>query len=94
MYLGDVYTVAINLAGIPGISLPCGYDKNGLPIGLQLLGQTFEEKKIIRAAYTFEQSFKDEVKKPDFSKILKENTDNSPEVNKSFSGADTAPGIN
>ena len=46
MSLGDIYTVSVNLAGIPGISLPCGYDKNGLPVGLQLLGQTFDEKKI------------------------------------------------
>ena len=56
MYLGDIYTVAVNLAGLPGISLPCGLDRNGLPVGLQLLGQTFDEKKIIRAAYTFEQN--------------------------------------
>lgn len=56
MYLGDIYTVSVNLAGLPGISLPCGYDKNGLPIGLQLLGQTFDEKSILRAAYTYEQS--------------------------------------
>ena len=55
MYLGDIYTVSINLAGIPGISLPCGEDKDGMPVGLQLLGQTFDEKKIIQAAYTFEQ---------------------------------------
>lgn len=56
MYLGDIYTVAVNLAGLPGISLPCGYDKAGMPIGLQLLGQTFDEKSIIRAAYAFECS--------------------------------------
>ena len=56
MYLGDIYTVSVNLAGLPGISLPCGYDKDGLPIGLQLLGQTFDEKSIIRAAYAYEQS--------------------------------------
>ncbi len=55
MYLGDIYTVSVNLAGIPGVSLPCGEDKDGLPIGLQLLGQTFDEKKIIQAAYTFEK---------------------------------------
>ena len=55
MYLGDIYTVSVNLAGLPGISVPCGEDKNGLPIGLQLLGQTFDEKKIIRAAYSYEQ---------------------------------------
>jgi len=64
MYLGDIYTVAVNLAGIPGISLPCGYDSEGLPIGLQLLGQTFDEKKIIRAAYTFEQEFADQRRTP------------------------------
>ena len=54
MYLGDIYTVSVNLAGIPGISLPCGYDKDGMPIGLQLLGQVFDEKTIIRAAYSYE----------------------------------------
>ena len=56
MYLGDIYTVSVNLAGLPGISLPCGTDRAGLPVGLQLLGQTFGEKKIIQAAYTFEQN--------------------------------------
>ena len=55
MYLGDIYTVSVNLAGLPGISLPCGEDKEGLPIGLQLLGQTFAEKKIIQTAYTYEK---------------------------------------
>ncbi len=66
MYLGDIYTVSVNLAGLPGISLPCGYDKEGLPIGLQLLGQTFDEKSIIRAAYTFEKCFdeKNEKRRP------------------------------
>ena len=56
MYLGDIYTISVNLAGLPGISLPCGKDSNGLPIGLQLIGDCFKEKKIIRAAYTFEQT--------------------------------------
>ena len=56
MYLGDIYTISVNLAGLTGISLPCGKDKNGLPIGLQLIGNCFEEKKIIRAAYAFEQT--------------------------------------
>ena len=56
MYLGDIYTISVNLAGLPGISLPCGEDGNGLPIGLQLIGDCFEEKKIIRAAYAFEQT--------------------------------------
>ncbi len=56
MYLGDIYTISINLAGLPGISVPCGEDKNGLPIGLQLIGDCFQEKKLIQAAYTYEQS--------------------------------------
>lgn len=54
MYLGDIYTVSVNLAGIPGISVPCGFDDDGLPVGLQLLGQTFDEKSIIRCAYAYE----------------------------------------
>lgn len=57
MYLGDIYTVSVNLAGLPAVSLPCGQDKNGLPIGLQLIGDCFQEKKIIRAAYSFEQAY-------------------------------------
>lgn len=56
MYLGDIYTISANLAGIPGVSIPCGIDSKGLPIGAQLLGDCFQEKKIIRAAYTFEQT--------------------------------------
>lgn len=56
MYLGDIYTISVNLAGLPGISLPCGKSKNGLPIGLQLIGDCFQEKNIIRAAYAFEQT--------------------------------------
>ena len=55
MYLGDIYTISINLAGLPGVSIPCGEDKKGLPIGLQLIGDCFQEKKLIRAAYTYEQ---------------------------------------
>ena len=56
MYLGDIYTISVNLAGLPGISLPCGKDSKGLPIGLQLIGNCFEEKKLIQAAYAFEQT--------------------------------------
>ncbi len=56
MYLGDIYTVSVNLAGLPGISLPCGLDSRGLPIGLQLIGDCFQEKKIIRAAFAYEQT--------------------------------------
>lgn len=57
MYLTDIYTVSVNLAGLPAICLPCGFAKNGLPIGLQLIGKPFGEKAIIQAAYTFEQGF-------------------------------------
>ena len=56
MYLGDIYTISVNLAGLPGISVPCGKDSRGLPIGLQLIGDCFKEKNIIRAAYAFEQT--------------------------------------
>lgn len=55
MYLGDIYTISVNLAGLPGICVPCGSDKNGLPIGVQLIGDCFSEKTLIRAAYTYEQ---------------------------------------
>ena len=58
MYLGDIYTISVNLAGLPGISVPCGQDQNGLPIGLQLIGDCFAEKKLIRAAYTYESRTK------------------------------------
>ncbi len=56
MYLGDIYTISVNLAGLPGISVPCGTDSKGLPIGLQLIGDCFKENNIIRAAYSYEQS--------------------------------------
>lgn len=55
MYLGDIYTVSANLAGLPAISVPCGADSRGLPIGLQLIGDCFQEKKLLRAAYTYEK---------------------------------------
>ncbi len=56
MYLGDIYTISVNLAGLPGITVPAGEDSKGLPIGLQLIGDCFKEKNIIRAAYSFEQT--------------------------------------
>lgn len=56
MYLGDIYTISVNLAGLPGMTLPCGVDSRGLPIGLQLIADSFQEKKIIQTAYTFEQT--------------------------------------
>lgn len=54
MYLSDIYTISVNLAGLPAIALPCGKDTNGLPIGLQLIADRFQEKKLIQAAYTYE----------------------------------------
>ena len=56
MYLGDIYTISVNLAGLPGITVPCGKDYNGLPIGMQIIGDCFKEKTIIRAAYAYEQT--------------------------------------
>jgi aspartyl-tRNA(Asn)/glutamyl-tRNA(Gln) amidotransferase subunit A len=55
MYLSDVFTIPVNLAGIPGISLPCGFSSAGLPIGLQIIGKPFDEETLLRVAYAFEQ---------------------------------------
>jgi aspartyl-tRNA(Asn)/glutamyl-tRNA(Gln) amidotransferase subunit A len=59
MYLGDIYTVSVNLAGLPGISVPVGTDSKGLPVGMQFIGNCFEENKIIRAAFSLEQTLAD-----------------------------------
>jgi aspartyl-tRNA(Asn)/glutamyl-tRNA(Gln) amidotransferase subunit A len=64
MYLSDIYTVPINLSGIPAISLNCGYSKSNLPIGLQIIGKHFSEETILRAAFNFEQNNAIEKKKP------------------------------
>ena len=56
MYLSDVYTVSVNLAGLPGISIPMGRDSKGLPIGMQMIGDCYQEKKLLQAAYTYEQT--------------------------------------
>ena len=56
MYLGDIYTVAVNLCGLPGITVPCGKDSTGLPIGIQMIGDCFMEKKILRAAHAYEKA--------------------------------------
>ena len=67
MYLADLCTVSVNIAGLPGISIPCGVDSSGLPIGLQLIGHPFEEETILQAAYTYEQEIKfRENHKPEF----------------------------
>jgi len=54
MYLSDIYTISVNLAGLPGMSIPCGTDSKGLPIGLQIIGDCFNEHKIINAGYAYE----------------------------------------
>ena len=54
MYAGDIYTVPVNIAGLPALSMPCGTDKDGLPVGLQLIGKAFSENTILRAGYAFE----------------------------------------
>jgi len=67
MYLSDIYTIPINLAGIPAISINCGYSKNNLPIGLQIIGKQFDEETILRAAYNFEHNCEIEKKKPEMN---------------------------
>ena len=69
MYLADICTVSVNIAGLPGISVPCGVDKKGMPIGMQLIGNKFQEETILNAAYTYEQAVKfRENFKPEFKK--------------------------
>ena len=69
MYLADICTVSVNIGGLPGISIPCGVDKEGMPIGMQLIGNKFQEGTILNAAYTFEQKTKfRENHKPTFRK--------------------------
>lgn len=69
MYLADICTVSVNIAGLPGISVPCGVDKSGMPIGMQLIGNKFQEETILNAAYTYEQAVKfRENFKPEFKK--------------------------
>jgi len=69
MYLADICTVSINIAGLPAISLPCGVDRTGMPVGMQLIGNYFKEETILNAAYTYEQTIKFREKyKPEFKK--------------------------
>ena len=64
MYLSDIFTISVNLAGVPAIAVPCGFSKAGLPIGLQLIGRSFEEETILRAAHAYEQATAWRTKKP------------------------------
>ncbi len=65
MYLSDICTVPINMAGLPAISIPCGYDQKGMPIGMQLIGDALTEKRLLRAAYSWEQAFTEARKWPE-----------------------------
>jgi aspartyl-tRNA(Asn)/glutamyl-tRNA(Gln) amidotransferase subunit A len=65
MYLTDIFTLSANLAGIPGMSVPCGFSKKGLPIGLQLLGRHFNEEMLLKVAYNFERATDFHKKRPD-----------------------------
>jgi aspartyl-tRNA(Asn)/glutamyl-tRNA(Gln) amidotransferase subunit A len=56
MYLSDIYTISVNLVGLPALSLPCGFDTEGLPIGMQVIGKHFDESTILGIAYAYEQS--------------------------------------
>jgi aspartyl-tRNA(Asn)/glutamyl-tRNA(Gln) amidotransferase subunit A len=55
MYLSDIYTISTNLAGLPGISVPCGFTQSGLPVGMQLIGQAFEESKLLNIAHAYDR---------------------------------------
>ena len=64
MYLSDIFTISVNLAGLPAIAVPCGFSQTGLPIGMQLIGRAFEESIILRAAYAYEQATQWRIKRP------------------------------
>ncbi|MBU4141132.1 MAG: Asp-tRNA(Asn)/Glu-tRNA(Gln) amidotransferase subunit GatA, partial [Candidatus Omnitrophica bacterium] len=64
MYLSDIYTISVNLAGVPAVSVPCGFNREGLPIGLQIIARPFAEETIFRVAYTFEQNTDYHTRKP------------------------------
>ena len=64
MYLSDIYTISVNLAGLPALSLPCGFDGDGMPIGLQIIGKHFDEATVLRLAYAYEQATEWHKRKP------------------------------
>jgi aspartyl-tRNA(Asn)/glutamyl-tRNA(Gln) amidotransferase subunit A len=64
MYLSDIFTLSANLAGIPGISVPCGFSSDGLPIGIQILGKHFDEQRLLQVAYGLEQEIAINKKRP------------------------------
>jgi aspartyl-tRNA(Asn)/glutamyl-tRNA(Gln) amidotransferase subunit A len=72
MYMGDIYTVSINLAGLPAVALPCGFDAAGLPVGFQLIGDAFSENKLIAAARAFQGRTPYHTKSPDHSRMVRQ----------------------
>jgi aspartyl-tRNA(Asn)/glutamyl-tRNA(Gln) amidotransferase subunit A len=67
MYLSDIFTISVNLAGVPALSMPCGFSPEGLPIGLQFIGKTFDEETVLRAAFAYEQTANWRTMKPDLN---------------------------
>ena len=64
MYLSDIYTISANLAGIPAMSIPCGFSKSGLPIGLQLMAKHFDEEALLTIGHRFQQNNETHLKQP------------------------------
>jgi aspartyl-tRNA(Asn)/glutamyl-tRNA(Gln) amidotransferase subunit A len=64
MYLSDIYTISANLAGLPALSLPCGFDRQGMPIGMQIIGKRFDESTVLRVAHAYEQATEWHLRKP------------------------------
>jgi aspartyl-tRNA(Asn)/glutamyl-tRNA(Gln) amidotransferase subunit A len=64
MYLSDIFTISVNLAGVPGISIPCGFTKDNLPVGLQIIGKHFDEQTVLKTAYAYEQSTEWHLRRP------------------------------
>ncbi len=64
MYLSDIFTISVNLAGVPGISIPCGFTSKNLPVGLQLIGRHFDEESILKVAYAYEQATEWHTRRP------------------------------
>ncbi|MDA8083550.1 MAG: Asp-tRNA(Asn)/Glu-tRNA(Gln) amidotransferase subunit GatA [Nitrospiraceae bacterium] len=64
MYLADIFTISVNLAGVPGISIPCGFTSQNLPVGLQIIGRHFDEETVLKASYAYEQSTEWHMRRP------------------------------
>jgi len=65
MYLADIFTISVNLAGVPGISIPCGFTSQNLPVGLQIIGKHFDEEAVLKIAYAYERSTEWHMRRPE-----------------------------